>query len=313
MPQGITCMNQGTRLLARPRFNPLLESIAILWIGSPPIVVDQGPPMSEVFLNVLPIFILILTGWLVVRFGYLTPAVGEALGDFVFRIAVPVLLFRTIAEADFKEGSPWPLWLAYFSGVAVTWTVGHLAATLGFGRDPRMGVLAGVSSAFANTVFIGLPLVSRVVGEEGIVALSILLSVHLPVMMIAGTVFMERAGEDRRRSACRCCRTRRARLYRHGARQIRPRRQYRACHRHQRTEARRAAGRGLRRLPSSRLKRKLDRRAGADFSRADGRQCLADRQPFQCRPRARLLDDHADDGARRHQRFCLGLSVDVSS
>lgn len=149
--------------------------------------------MSDVFLNVLPIFVLILTGWLIVRLGYLKPAVGEALGDFVFRVAVPVLLFRTIAEADFKEGSPWPLWVAYFSGVAVTWTIGHLAATLGFGRDARMGVLAGVSSAFANTVFIGLPLVSRLVGEDGIVALSILLSVHLPVMMIAGTVMMERA------------------------------------------------------------------------------------------------------------------------
>ncbi|WP_026621822.1 AEC family transporter [Ensifer sp. WSM1721] len=149
--------------------------------------------MSEIFLNVLPIFILILTGWLVVRLGYLKAAVGDALGDFVFRVAVPVLLFRTIAEADFKEGSPWPLWVAYFSGVAVTWTIGHLAATLGFGRDARMGVLAGVSSAFANTVFIGLPLVSRVVGGEGVVALSILLSVHLPVMMIAGTVLMERA------------------------------------------------------------------------------------------------------------------------
>ncbi|MCA1370720.1 AEC family transporter [Bradyrhizobium sp. BRP14] len=149
--------------------------------------------MSEIFVNVLPIFILILTGWLVVRLGYLKAAVGDALGDFVFRVAVPVLLFRTIADADFKEGSPWPLWVAYFSGVAVTWTIGHLAATLGFGRDARMGVLAGVSSAFANTVFIGLPLVSRVVGEEGVVALSILLSVHLPVMMIAGTVLMERA------------------------------------------------------------------------------------------------------------------------
>ncbi len=47
----------------------------------------------------------------------------------------------------------------------MTWTIGHLAATLGFGRDARMGVLAGVSSAFANTVFIGLPLVSRLVGQ----------------------------------------------------------------------------------------------------------------------------------------------------
>ncbi|MDQ0318433.1 putative permease [Pararhizobium capsulatum DSM 1112] len=149
--------------------------------------------MSDIFLNVVPVFLLILIGWLIVRIGYLKATVGDGLSDFVFRVAVPVLLFRTIAEADFSGSSPWLLWVAYFSGVAVTWGLGHFAATLLFGRDARIGVLAGVSSAFANNVFIGLPLVSRNVGEEGLVALSILLSVHLPVMMIAGTVLMERA------------------------------------------------------------------------------------------------------------------------
>lgn len=149
--------------------------------------------MSDVALNVLPIFALIFIGWLLVRTGYLREALGEGLGEFVFRVAVPVLLFRTIAEADFAGESPLRIWIGYFAGVAFTWTVAHLVATLGFGRDRRIGVLAGVSSAFANTVFIGLPLVSRIVGEEGLVAISVLLSVHLPVMMIAGTILMERA------------------------------------------------------------------------------------------------------------------------
>lgn len=144
--------------------------------------------MSDVLINVLPLFILIFAGWLIVRSGYLKPEVGDALGDFVFKVSVPVLLFRTIAAADFSGTSPWPLWVAYFSSVAVVWTLGHLVATLGFGRDQRIGVLAGVSSAFANTIFIGLPLVSRIVGDDGVVALSILIPVHLPVMMIAGTI-----------------------------------------------------------------------------------------------------------------------------
>ncbi|MCJ8149347.1 AEC family transporter [Shinella sp. H4-D48] len=149
--------------------------------------------MSDVALNVLPVFALILLGWIFVRVGYLREELGEGLGEFVFRVAVPVLLFRTIAEADFTGGAPWRIWVAYFGGVAVTWTIAHLVATLGFRRDRRIGVLAGVSAAFANTVFIGLPLVSRVVGEDGLVAISVLLSVHLPTMMIAGTVLMERA------------------------------------------------------------------------------------------------------------------------
>lgn len=149
--------------------------------------------MPEITLNVLPIFILILIGWALVRTGLLKDELGDSLGEFVFKVAVPVLLFRTIAEADFHGASPFRLWIAYFAGVGVTWTIGHLIATRVFERDARVGVLAGVSSAFANNVFIGLPLVSRIVGSDGIVALSILLAVHLPLMMIIGTVLMEQA------------------------------------------------------------------------------------------------------------------------
>ena len=149
--------------------------------------------MSATLLNVLPVFLMILLGWLLVRFGLFKDHVGEALGEFVFKIAVPVLLFRTIAEAQFHGASPFRLWIAYFSGVTVTWAAGHLLATRVFGRDSRIGVLAGVSSAFANNVFIGLPLVGRTVGDDGVVALSILLAVHLPVMMVVGTLLMEQA------------------------------------------------------------------------------------------------------------------------
>lgn len=154
---------------------------------------EQPSLMSAIILDVLPIFILILIGWVIVRSGLMASNVGEALSEFVFKIAVPLLLFRTIAEADFHGASPFRLWIVYFSGVAITWTAGHLAATRLFGRDERIGVLAGVSSAFANNIFIGLPLVERTVGDEGLVALSILLAVHLPVMMVAGTVLMEHA------------------------------------------------------------------------------------------------------------------------
>ncbi|RIV16128.1 AEC family transporter, partial [Klebsiella pneumoniae] len=62
-----------------------------------------------------------------------------------------------------------------------------------FKQDLRVGVIAGISSAFANNIFIGLPLVGRSIGSEGIVAISILLVVHLPIMMIAGTILMENA------------------------------------------------------------------------------------------------------------------------
>ncbi len=149
--------------------------------------------MSAVAANVAPIFILILIGWLTVRAGLFRADAGEILSDFVFKIAVPTLIFRTLAEANFHGASPFRLWLTYFAGVAVTWTVGHIVTRHVFKQDVRIAVIAGISSAFANNIFIGLPLVGRSVGDEGLVALSILLAIHLPVMMIAGTILMENA------------------------------------------------------------------------------------------------------------------------
>lgn len=151
------------------------------------------PPVSAVFTNVAPVFLLILIGWVVARTGLMRGETGDALAEFVFKIALPTLIFRTLAEAHFEGTSPFRLWIAYFAGVAVTWTVGHLIARHLFRRDEKIGVIAGMSSAFANNVFIGLPLVGRSVGTDGIVALSILLAIHLPAMMVIGTILMEQA------------------------------------------------------------------------------------------------------------------------
>lgn len=149
--------------------------------------------VSPVFVNVAPVFLLILIGWVLARTGILREATGDALAEFVFKIALPTLIFRTLAEAHFEGASPFRLWIAYFGGVAMTWTVGTLISAYVFRRDTKIGVIAGMSSAFANNVFIGLPLVGRSVGDDGIVAISILLAIHLPLMMIVGTILMEHA------------------------------------------------------------------------------------------------------------------------
>ena len=153
-------------------------------------------PMLDVAQNVLPVFLMIFIGWLIVATRYLKPEAGVALSEFVFKLAVPVLIFRTLAQAEFHGAFPVRLWIAYFSGVAVTWTVGHVIASRLFHTDQRTATVTGVSSAFANTVFVGLPLVERTVGTEGLVAISILIAIHLPVMMIASSLLIE--GAERR-------------------------------------------------------------------------------------------------------------------
>lgn len=149
--------------------------------------------MNAVFVNVAPVFLLILIGWIIARTRLMNAEAGDSIAEFVFKVALPALIFRTLAEAHFEGASPFRLWIAYFCGVAITWTVGHLIAKHLFSRDEKVGVIAGMSAAFANNVFIGLPLVGRSVGTDGLVAISILLAIHLPLMMVIGTILMEHA------------------------------------------------------------------------------------------------------------------------
>lgn len=142
---------------------------------------------------VATVFGVIGVGWLSARLGLLKEGTAGGLADFVFIVAIPVLLFKTLAEADFTGLSPWGIWTAYFGGAAVAWIVGHLVVRHIFGRDARAGVIAGISSAFANTVLVGIPLVATIYGEPGMARLLIVLSIHLPVMMLVALVLNARA------------------------------------------------------------------------------------------------------------------------
>lgn len=142
---------------------------------------------------VLPVFALIAIGYGVAGFKLLPEHVGDAVGDFVFVIATPALIFRTLVTANFSGPSPWLLWFSYFAAVLVIWLIGDTIVRYGFRRDARAGVIGGVSSAFANTVLVGIPVVFTAYGEAGGAPFLLIVSVHLPFMMILSTVLIERA------------------------------------------------------------------------------------------------------------------------
>ena len=123
--------------------------------------------------------------------GVLRPQAGEALTEFAVVVAVPALIFRTIAGIDFHGTAPWAQWLTYFTAVPVVWIVGHFVLTRAFGRDAAVGVVAGVAASFSNLLLLGIPFMFGVFGQPGIEVLSLLLAVHLPVMMAASMVMFE--------------------------------------------------------------------------------------------------------------------------
>ncbi|WP_395451066.1 AEC family transporter [Aminobacter sp. UC22_36] len=153
--------------------------------------------MSPLVETVLFVFGLVALGYLSGATGYLRTETGDALSEFAIGVALPLLLFRTMIGADFNGSAPWALWATYFIAVAVAWTAGHLVTTRVFGRDGQAGVVGGVSSAFSNLVLLGIPFMLGVFGQEGFELLSLIVSVHLPTMMMASIILFEMFGPRR--------------------------------------------------------------------------------------------------------------------
>ena len=149
--------------------------------------------MDQIVAIVLPVFGLIALGYAAAWSGILRRETGEALSDFVFIVAIPVLVFRTLATAVFGGASPWGLWVAYFSVFAVMWVIGTGTIRRLFGRDARAGVVAGISTAYGNTVLVGIPLALAAYGNDGAVAMALIIAIHLPVMMTTSAILIVHA------------------------------------------------------------------------------------------------------------------------
>ena len=110
--------------------------------------------MHTVFAVVLPIFALILVGWLCRRSNRLGPQAASEVNKLVVWLCLPALLFKVTATATWAE----------------IWQPGFLAAFTGGlqGRPLPAASIDGLSASYANTGYMGIPLCLLVFGQDGL-------------------------------------------------------------------------------------------------------------------------------------------------
>jgi malonate transporter and related proteins len=140
---------------------------------------------------VLPVFGLMAVGYVASWVRLLPGGAITGLTSYVFNLAIPLLVFRTVSAGSLPDVSPWAYWGAYFLGVAGTWILASLIARFVLGADPLRAGIGGCAGSYSNTVLLGLPLVLTAFGDAGAIPLFLLISVHLPVMMVASILVGE--------------------------------------------------------------------------------------------------------------------------
>lgn len=147
--------------------------------------------LADIAVIVLPIFGMVAVGYLAARVVLVSERATDGLAEFVFSLAVPVLIFKTLSESRLPDAQPWGYWIAYFAGAFFVFALAMAAAEHLFGRSRQEAVIHGFAAGQANTVFVGVPLILKAYGEAGAVPLFLLIAIHLPVMLVAATLLLE--------------------------------------------------------------------------------------------------------------------------
>jgi malonate transporter len=123
--------------------------------------------MNALINVVIPVFGIILTGYLAGRFAVLGPDSAAALNRFVYYFAIPAALFIFAARAPMDRIFNWAFIGAFASGSVLTLLIALIVGRLWFRHDMATLSVAGITAVFGQVIGIGLPLLLSAYGPDG--------------------------------------------------------------------------------------------------------------------------------------------------
>ncbi|HYC64966.1 MAG TPA: AEC family transporter, partial [Reyranellaceae bacterium] len=147
--------------------------------------------MQTLLTVAVPIFAVILVGYLAGRFRILGGEATTALNIFVSTFALPVLFFGTLARTPVLQVLDARLALAFGLVMVATFALGMLTAWLVARRGLAAMSLQGIAASWGNVGYMGVPLCLAAFGAEGLPPAMLAVIVSSVVSMIFGVLLIE--------------------------------------------------------------------------------------------------------------------------
>ena len=141
------------------------------------------------FNAIMPIFLLMLLGYFLKQKNLATKENFNAINKLVFKVFLPVLLFKNIYDTDLSQAFDWKLIAFSAAGVLLIFAVGTLLVPRLTPLDSRRGVM--LQGLFrSNYAILGLPLVEFICGSAAVA--SAMVAVVIPIFNVLAVVSLER-------------------------------------------------------------------------------------------------------------------------
>jgi malonate transporter and related proteins len=145
----------------------------------------------EVASLVLPVFAIIVTGWLAGWSGYIPRSLADGLVHFAYNIAMPALLFVTIAQEPASHLLEWRFLFAFGGGSMLCFALVYLAVRTFWKRSRASSTMHGMTAAMTNTGFVALPILHAVYGQPAVLPAAIATLFVAAIMFPATVILLE--------------------------------------------------------------------------------------------------------------------------
>ena len=128
--------------------------------------------------TILPVVFIMFTGWLLRKRGHLDGAGVKQLNNVLFWLVMPAILLRAGLKIQSSDLSDLRFLGVLYGVFSLTLFLSYLWAKMA-GFPPARGAVSVLAAIRSNVVFIGLPLVTVLLGDPGVKVLSIYISLGM--------------------------------------------------------------------------------------------------------------------------------------
>lgn len=147
---------------------------------------------------ILPVFAVIVTGWVAGYFGYISRSIADALIHFAYNIAMPALLFVTIGQEPAQSLLAWRFLIAFGGGSLFCFAIVFVLSARRSGRNIQSQTMYGLSASMTNTGFVALPILQALYGPPAVLPAAIATVFVAAVMFPAAVLLLELHGTSSR-------------------------------------------------------------------------------------------------------------------
>jgi len=153
--------------------------------------------MLDILLITAPIYLIIALGFGAVRFGLFEKADMRLIGRLLVLIILPIMVFRTISQYDIADILQVDYLTVYLLASVLAWVLAHQWARRWRGHEGAMSSFTAMGMSGSNSVFVGYPILSQLIGPAADVALALCLLVENLVIFPMTLVMADRrAGQS---------------------------------------------------------------------------------------------------------------------